>query len=72
VVDDIVIVLTVSAKVFGAGALALEALRRMIVAAKGAAKELGVTNVTVEGDGALVAPENLTEAHAQFIARPAR
>jgi hypothetical protein len=68
VVDDIVLVLTVSAAVFGAGATALEQLKRFIVAAKEVGKELGTSSVSVEGEERLVAPEKLTEADARFLA----
>jgi hypothetical protein len=71
-VDDILLVLTISANVLGATALTLEALKRVIVAAKEVAKELGLKKVSVEGDGALVPPEELTDADAQFIAAAAR
>jgi len=67
-VDDVILVLTVSAEVFGAGALSLEALRRLIVAVKGVSEEIGLTKLLVEGYGALVKPEELTEADAKFIA----
>jgi hypothetical protein len=68
VVDDIVLVLTVSAAVLGAGATALDQLKRFIVAAKGVGKELGLGKVAVEGEERLVEPEKLTEADARFIA----
>jgi len=68
VVDDIVMVLTVGAAVFGAGATALEQIKRFIVAAKEVSKELGVSSVSVEGEERLVAPEKLTEADARFLA----
>jgi hypothetical protein len=68
VVDDIVLVLTVSATLLGAGATALEQLKRFIVAAKDVGKELGLPAVSVEAEEKLVAPEKLTEADARFIA----
>jgi hypothetical protein len=71
-VDDILLVLTISTSVLGASALTLEALNRVIVAAKKVAKELGLIKVTVEGDGALVTPEELTDADVEFIAAAAR
>jgi hypothetical protein len=47
-------------------------LNRVIVAVKGIAKELGLKNITVEGDGARVPPEQLTDADVQFIAAAAK
>jgi hypothetical protein len=71
-VDDILLVLTISTELLTAGALSLEALKRLIIAAKGVAEELGLKKVTVEGDGARVRPEELTDADVQFIAASAR
>jgi hypothetical protein len=68
VVDDIVLVLTVSAAVIGAGATLLEQIKRFVVAAKEVGKELGVSCVSVEGEERLVPPEELTETDAQFLA----
>jgi hypothetical protein len=67
-VDDILLVLTLSAKLLGATALTLEALNRVIVAAKHIAHELGLQNLRVEADGGAVPPEQLTEDDAKFIA----
>lgn len=67
-VDDILLVLTISTQVLGASALTLEALKRVIIAVKEVAAELGLKNVTVEGDGALIPPDKLTNSDAQFIA----
>ena len=68
-VDDVILVLTVGAKLIGAGALSLEALHRLIVAAKAVAHDMGWTGtVTVETDGGRVKPEGLTPDDASFIA----
>ncbi len=70
-VDDVILVLTVGAKLLGAGALSLEVLHRVIVAAKAVAHDLGWTGtLTVEGDGGRVKPEQLTEDDAKFIGEP--
>jgi hypothetical protein len=65
--DDILLVLTVSAKILGAGALTLEGLHRVLVGVKKIANDLGVKSFTIEGDGGLVSPEELTEGDAKFI-----
>jgi hypothetical protein len=65
--DDILLVLTVSAKILGAGALTLEALHRVLVGVKKIANDLHLKNFTVEGDGGLVSPEELTDGDAKFI-----
>jgi len=70
-VDDVLLVLTVSAQLLGAGALTLEALKRLIVAVKGVAEELGYKNLMVQADGGNIPPEELTEADAHYIAKPA-
>ncbi len=66
-VDDVLLVLTVSAKILTAGALTLEGLHKVLVAMQDIAKDLGIKNFTFEGAGALVKPENATEADAKFI-----
>jgi hypothetical protein len=66
-VDDIIVVLTVSAKLLGAGALTLEALKKLIDAAKGVGESLGIHKVAVEGQGRVVDSEALTEADAKAI-----
>jgi hypothetical protein len=72
-VDDVLLVLTVSAKLFAAGALSLEALKRLLVAAKAVAEELGLKSVTVEGAfGRQVDPAKLTEADALAISKRAK
>jgi hypothetical protein len=66
--DDVILVLTISAKVFGGAALSLEALHRLIAAAKAVAHDMGwAGKVTVEADGGRVKPEELTEDDASFI-----
>lgn len=67
-VDDVIVVLTISAKLLGAGALTLEALKKLIDAAKGVAQSLGLNKVSVEGHGRVVDSEALTEADAHAIA----
>jgi hypothetical protein len=65
--DDILLVLTISAKILGAGALTLEGLHRVLVGVKKIANDLGLKRFTVEGDGGLVSLEELTEGDAKFI-----
>ncbi len=67
-VNDIIVVLTVSAQVLGAGALTLEALKKLIDAAKGVGASLGIHKVSVEGHGRVVDSDALTEADARAIA----
>jgi hypothetical protein len=68
-VDDIIIVLTVSAQLLGAGALTLEALKRLIDAAKGVGQSLGIEHLSVEGHGRVVDSKDVTEADANAIAK---
>jgi hypothetical protein len=67
-VDDVILVLTVGAKLLGEGAAALTALHHLIAAAKLVAQDMGWSGtVTVEADGGRVKPEELTEDDAAFI-----
>ncbi len=66
-IDDIIVVLTISAKLLGAGALTLEALKKLIDAAKGVGQSLGIHTLSVEGHGRVVDSEALTEADAKAI-----
>jgi hypothetical protein len=71
-VDDVILVLTVGAKLIGAGAEALVALHKLIAAAKDVAHDMGWTGtVTVEADGGRIKPEELTEDDAAFISNGA-
>jgi hypothetical protein len=67
-VDDIIVVLTVSAGLLSAGAATLEALKKLIDAAKGVGESLGIHKVSVERRGRVVDSESLTEADAKAIA----
>jgi hypothetical protein len=67
-VDDIIVVLTVSAKLFGAGTLTLVALKKLIDAAKGVGASLGIHKMAVEGRGRVVDSESVTEADVKAIA----
>jgi hypothetical protein len=66
-IDDIIVVLTLSAQLLAAGALTLEALKKLIDAAKGVGESLGIHKVSVEGRGRIVDSESLTEADAKAI-----
>ena len=67
-VDDIIVVLTVSAQVLGAGTVTLVALKNLIDAAKGVGASLGIRKMAVEGRGRVVDSEAVTEADVQAIA----
>jgi len=67
-VDDIIVVLTVGTKLFGAGALTLIALKKLIDAAKGVGESLGIHKMSVEGRGEVVDSGAVTQDDLKAIA----
>jgi glycine/D-amino acid oxidase-like deaminating enzyme len=68
VVDDVLLVLTVSGELFAAGAVTLVALKHLIDAAKGVGESLGVKELLVESRRGFVSSDALTESDAKAIA----